>query len=106
MDFNGNLNAGGTIAAAGNITSNGGHKVIHDGRFKTSTQTVTTDKYGQASLTRPSDFAYALGIHSESYEYGVFWVNGLNIRAYNITSKSPARADNVSFKVSLNYVTK
>lgn len=106
VDFNGNLNAGGTIAAAGNITSNGGYKVTHDGRFKTSTQTVTTDKYGQASLTQPSDFAYALGMHSEHYEYGVLWVNGLNIRAYNITSKSPARADNVSFKVSLNYVTK
>ena len=76
-------------------------------QFKTNIQTVTTDKYGQASLKRPSDFSFALCIHSESYEYGVFWVNGLNIRAYDISSsKSPTRADNVSFKVSLNYVIK
>lgn len=84
-----------------------GYKVTHVGQFKTSTQTITTDKYGQASLTQPSDFAYALGMHSEHYEYGILWVNGLNIRAYNIaSSKTPTRADNVSFKVSLNYVTK
>lgn len=76
-------------------------------QFKTNIQTVTTDKYGQATLKRPSDFSFALCIHSESYEYGIFWVNGLNIRAYDISSsKTLTRADNVSFKVSLNYVIK
>ena len=83
-----------------------GTKALHDGRFKTSTQSITTDHYGQASLTRPSDFAYALGIHSEDYQYGVFWVNGLNIRAYDIASSEFTRARDVTFKVSLNYVTK
>ena len=96
---------GGEVFSSGDMYPQG-LKALHDGRFKTSTQSITTDKYGQASLTRPSDFAYALGMHSEDYQYGILWVNGLNIRAYNITSKSPARADNVSFNVSLNYVTK
>lgn len=101
-----NINCDGDITSSSDIYANGSQKVVHDGRFKTSTQSITTDHYGQASLTRPSDFAYALGIHSEDYQYGVFWVNGLNIRVYDIASSEFTRVRDVTFKVSLNYVTK
>lgn len=106
INANGNISSSGTVTAAGAMYAQNGQKVIHDGRVAYTTVSVTTDKYGQGSVS-VSGVKHILEIVSSDYRYGIFRSDYYGFRAFNVSSGGGSNftiAANVTFNVLVHYV--
>lgn len=102
----GNINCAGDITSSSDIYANGYQKVVHDGRVAYTTVSVTTDKYGQGSVS-VSGAKHILEIVSSDYRYGIFRSDYYGFRAFNVSSGGGSNftiAANVTFNVLVHYV--
>lgn len=106
INANGNISSSGTVTAAGAMYAQNGQKVIHDGRVAYTAVSVTTDKYGQGSVS-VSGVKHILEIVSSDYRYGIFRSDYYGFRAFNVSSGGGSNftiAANVTFNVLVHYV--